>query len=603
MFVRTPEFNAVEDEIEEQLRGLNNVLSGEDVRNFQSALETYKANMIGGGRLTTSGEMPGTAPVVKALKDSGSLRTSYPPQLASFDTFIHSNSFSKWVKWHVDGAAFLAGVDSTVCPYCGQQILDSGTVCRLVDDNFKRPTVSNLEKAESAIAVTADYLSDERAEALRGIVTSPEALSTTSKTALTASVQEADSILESLSELREFSSYAFRRSKASLSNELKKCRINEQALAYFKSTKAEDVVNALNDAVDHLVRSMSKLDGLAKAQKERLANSLRTQEGDINAFLSGAGYPYTISISVNAAGGCATVLKYKGSYEVKDAKLSLSYGERNALALVFFVYEAAQRPNALVILDDPISSFDENKRYAIINMLFGKKHQSKATLKGRTVLLLTHDYAVVYEIEKILKNSLQPTGPTGILRLDKGILTEKIAHPGDLQPAPQLYRSLAKESDSDLVKLIYARQCLELDDNKGEAWDVVSSLFHHRPIPTGADEKELDTKAIAKGTEKLEELIDIPIDYSSLVRSLDNKRTMRALYAKLSCRYEKLQVARIVLDAIEVDGVIQNWLNEAVHLDNGYVYQLDPREFELVPEYVVDRCDEVFSGALTDAAT
>lgn len=236
----------------------------------------------------------------------------------------------------------------------------------------------------------------------------------------------------------------------------------------------------------------------------------------------------------------------------------------------------------------------------------GRKKQSKATLTGRTVLLFTHDYAVVYEVEKILKGYLQPAGPTCVLRLDKGVLTEKVVRPEYLQPAPQLYQSLARGSDNVLVKLIYALQCLELNDDKEEAWDVVSSLFHHRATPTRIDEEkneeELSAKSIAVGEKRLEELIGAPFDYLTLVGCLDDKEAMRSLYANLSCRYEKLQVARVALDTVDIDGVVQNWLNEAVHLNNGYIYQLDPRDFELVPEYVADRCDEVFTEAMAWAA-
>jgi len=56
--------------------------------------------------------------------------------------------------------------------------------------------------------------------------------------------------------------------------------------------------------------------------------------------------------------------------KIDNAKDSLSFGERNAFALVLFMFDAIKENADLIILDDPISSFDKNKKYAIMNMLF-----------------------------------------------------------------------------------------------------------------------------------------------------------------------------------------------------------------------------------------
>jgi wobble nucleotide-excising tRNase len=61
----------------------------------------------------------------------------------------------------------------------------------------------------------------------------------------------------------------------------------------------------------------------------------------------------------------------------------LSFGERNAFALVLFMYESISKNVDLVVLDDPISSFDRNKKFALIEMLFMRER----SLKDRTVLM------------------------------------------------------------------------------------------------------------------------------------------------------------------------------------------------------------------------
>ena len=41
----------------------------------------------------------------------------------------------------------------------------------------------------------------------------------------------------------------------------------------------------------------------------------------------------------------------------------LSYGEKNAFALVLFMYSVLKDNPDLIVLDDPISSFDGNKKF------------------------------------------------------------------------------------------------------------------------------------------------------------------------------------------------------------------------------------------------
>lgn len=54
-------------------------------------------------------------------------------------------------------------------------------------------------------------------------------------------------------------------------------------------------------------------------------------------------------------------------------------------------YAQSQHPD-LIILDDPISSFDSNKKYAILHRMFRNIGKRDVSLVGSTVLLLTHDF-------------------------------------------------------------------------------------------------------------------------------------------------------------------------------------------------------------------
>ena len=80
----------------------------------------------------------------------------------------------------------------------------------------------------------------------------------------------------------------------------------------------------------------------------------------------------------------------------------LSFGERNAFSIVFFMYECLAKKPGLIILDDPISSFDKNKKYAILEMLF--RRDAASCLKGKLVLMLTHDVdPIIDKIKSLYK--------------------------------------------------------------------------------------------------------------------------------------------------------------------------------------------------------
>lgn len=81
----------------------------------------------------------------------------------------------------------------------------------------------------------------------------------------------------------------------------------------------------------------------------------------INEFLKCAGYEYVVAIE-EIEDRYRMILK-SANYdtEIESVKDHLSYGERNALALALFMFSVLKDNPDMVILDDPISSFDGNK--------------------------------------------------------------------------------------------------------------------------------------------------------------------------------------------------------------------------------------------------
>jgi hypothetical protein len=66
-----------------------------------------------------------------------------------------------------------------------------------------------------------------------------------------------------------------------------------------------------------------------------------------------------------------------------------------------------------------------------------------------------------------------------------------------------------------------------------------------------------------------------------------------------TCNYEKLHIYRVLFDdktdKIE-SSIITKFINQAFHIENDYIYQLNPCEYQLVPQYVIDECDNQISS-------
>ena len=165
-----------------------------------------------------------------------------------------------------------------------------------------------------------------------------------------------------------------------------------------------------------------KLQGEVNQQKKEISKTIEQHSQDINSFLITAGYHYEVSIKPTGNDSYQLVLNYTGKSEsIDNVKNHLSYGERNAFALVLFMYHTLREDVDLIILDDPISSFDNNKKFAIMNMLF----RGSKSFQGKTALMLTHDFEPVIDVIGTLKHIFTPAPCAHLIANINGELEEK----------------------------------------------------------------------------------------------------------------------------------------------------------------------------------
>ncbi len=282
--------------------------------------------------------------------------------------------------------------------------------------------------------------------------------------------------------------------------------------------------------------------------------------------------------------------------EITDVKEHLSFGERNAFSLVLFMYDVLKHSPDLVILDDPISSFDKNKKYAIVDMLFRKEK----SLKGKTVLLLTHDFEPIIDMIHHHRDRFEiPTA--SFLENNHGDLVEKEIQRADVQTFVEINESNIKIlSDQIINKLVYLRRLYEINNAKGNGYQLISNLIHKREKPEfndGSVNRDMTSEEIISGNKEIQKLIH-DFEFNKVLKIISDEKEMKKIYLATENNYEKLHIYRIIFDKkndIEFS-VIKKFINEAFHIENDYIYQLNPRKYQMVPQFVIDECDKAISN-------
>ena len=120
-------------------------------------------------------------------------------------------------------------------------------------------------------------------------------------------------------------------------------------------------------------------------------------------------------------------------------------------------------------------------------------------------------------------------------------------------------------------------------------------MFHKRRIPTIESEKrELTKKEIELAVQELINENNInDFDYQQEYNKIIDDKKMIDIYNSCNNNYEKLQIYRIINDGKDInDDIIKKFMNETFHIENDYLFQLNPCEYEIIPEYIIEQCNK-----------
>lgn len=404
---------------------------------------------------------------------------------------------------------------------------------------------------------------------------------------------QVDSVMQQLYGLKKMGFHSLKNAEK-IADELKKFKIDLSYCSHLNSELSNEKVELINKTLDEVLEKAGNLQGEIAQQKKLIKKTIEMYSSEINEFLYYAGYKYQVAIEEENATDYHLVLKHiEGTDNIQTVNEHLSYGERNAFALVLFMYSVFKEDPDLVVLDDPISSFDGNKKFAILNMLFMGKH----SLKNRTVLLLTHEFNTVIDAIYNMPYNFSPTPTAAFLTTKQGVLQEKEITKADIKSFGEIaYTNIASGMDS-LNKLVYLRRLLEIENADSLEWQLLSNIFHKREKPeyhfsNGTPTRLMTLEEVQEATNEIRTNYISDFNYDTEYQKTQDMEVLKELYQNSESNYEKLQIYRIMFNENSANSVIKKFVNEAFHIENDYLFQLNPCEYDTVPQYIIDECDK-----------
>jgi hypothetical protein len=588
IFINTPEYKSTTEQIENLLSKIKKIFSeNEDLNKIISDFENLSKSFA-----TTQTGLSKSSALYKGLKGGNKIQ-HIPESLKGYSKLIKDKSCVTWLDWQNKGEQFLEISDD--CPYCTSPTTENKETIKSVSTFYDKNVIKNFTVIIEALKSLGEYFSENANLTLQTITEKQTGIGEAEMNYIVAVKQQIDDLLLKLKALKEISSVSFNEDEK-VEEKLKNLKINIEVFDRFKAEKTTSIIQALNSSLDTVLEKVGLLQGEINKQKRLVKILIEKHRKSINSFLTNAGYKYTVEIVNDNLNNYKLLLRHiESDGVINGGKQHLSFGEKNAFSLVLFMYEALYKKPDLIVLDDPISSFDKSKKYAIIDMLFGKKN---GQLRTKSVLMLTHDLDPIIDTVKVLKE-FNNLCEANFLTTKKGILTETKIKKQNLLSFAQICKSALDSDMDEIIKLIYLRRHFEIIDDLGNEYEILSNLFHKRKRVECKDQrKEIGNDLMSEldfncGVNKI--LVFMPsFNYVTFLEKLEDLETLKNLYSTAENSYAKLNIFRLIYDEklSEIPNVLRKFINETFHIENELICQLDPNEYDLIPDFILEECDK-----------
>ena len=594
IFIKTPDYDKHINEIEKLLEGINTTFQNHP--ELDELIKVFQEFIDGFGK--AKGGYSAAGAIGKGL-GKGNKIDNIPKGLEVYEPYLKNSENVKWIKWQLEGKRYLDMAEQ--CPYCSGSIQETKETILKVSEEYDAKAVEQLNKMLEVFKKLSPFFTDDTVAKLDEISKNMAGISNHQKTYLLEIKAQVDSLMQQLYGLKRMGFHSLKNAEK-IADELQKFKVDLSYYSHLNSDLSNEKVELINKTLDVVLEKAGRLQGEIAQQKKHIKTTIEMYSKEINDFLYYAGYRYQVDIvEEEHTTDYHLILKHvDGEGVIQAANEHLSFGERNAFALVLFMYDVLKNDPDLVVLDDPISSFDGNKKFAIINMLFMGKH----SLKNRIVLLLTHEFNTVIDVIYNMPYNFSPAPKAAFLTTKNGVLSEKEIKKTDIKSFGEIARSNINSGINSLNKLVYLRRLLEIQKTDSLAWQLLSNIFHKREIPEfhfsdDTPNRQMTVQEIQDAENEIRSEYLPDFDYNTEYQKTQYMKLLKTLYENSGSNYEKLQIYRIMFNENSSNSVIKKFVNEAFHIENDYLFQLNPCEYDTVPQYIIDECDkEILSIAV-----
>lgn len=515
----------------------------------------------------------------------------------------------KWAKWRNS----YEGPDIykiNLCPYCASGLdADIQNIDRVFAETFKKSSIETVNRLtntlinqENETIINKDSLEllfkclgDET----KGIEIEKELQDISSELCY---------ISTKISEIRKLRDINYSNEEIEdIVHVFKNMIIDEKCISKYLNTKEiTGLVTDLNEKINNLIEKSNIIKGMIIKQNNHLNKIVNSCKEDINNFFDIAGLPYRYEIS-KTKGDMFEAYLMMNETIIDNPKNYLSWGEKNAFAVIMFMFEAYYDNPDLIILDDPMSSIDKYKKFAIIKRLFKNGKEIKS-FKGHTVLLLTHEMQPLIDFvyKPLFKGFSAMDVFADFLQNTNHVISENRINRCDFINVNRLYTDLESEKNEWQIRIVNARKNIELqnyDYDKNELYQGLSNVIHGRPnneMLNIHNEPITDQSLIDNINDKIYhhfnksyEDILLEISEEKLINAIKDSASKYLVVISARLLYERNK--EIFRDLERNNPGIIKFLNKSNHIENDTVFQLDPRKFSEMPDYYINEIVKLFT--------
>jgi ABC-type Mn2+/Zn2+ transport system ATPase subunit len=533
-----------------------------------------------------------------------------PEDLNLMQPFFEEDIVSQWAAWRLQGYEKFG--NKGICPYCAvNDNEDIKKVNKVFNESFDKSSVETASKIRNSLEELMPYLDEEKTKKLISLFGVKENIKLL-EVDLYKLLAEANYLWGKLNKIVLFNGASVENNNVdNLEEMLTDMKVDFTAFTdYFTSAPLKSEIDIINLEIDKLLVKVGFLKVEIAKYNNYIQEQINGKTDDINDFLNLAGFKYKLEVVTDGENKAHAMLKYLlRSGEVGNVQSNgqqLSWGEKHSFALILFMFDVIRKNTKLIILDDPISSFDRNKKYAIINRLFktGKKGNS---LYERTVIMLTHDFEPVIDYIQTSsgRQSKSSICANYFENIDGELKIKTIKKGEDMMSSVVLLKELATDDKIDIaVRIGCLRKFIEHQYKNprvdSKAYNIISSLMHGRTVPTkdNAGKIMLSKEEISTGMEYICNFIS-DFNYNKLLKN-NSPEELYLRYNVEKSPYFKMLIIRYYIEQKpearerlkKHNDIFRKYVDETYHIENDYLFSLDVRKFNIVPDFFISDADE-----------